>query len=65
MKEEQVEIKDQIRNVLSEFNPLYLWISIIWLLSKIYQYVLNNETTVWECLWQKFLKIYGKSIILK
>jgi len=39
--------------------PVYFWYFSIWCISKIFQYIFNQEKTVWELIWQRSLIFFS------
>ncbi|KAL7017925.1 hypothetical protein ACKWTF_010569 [Chironomus riparius] len=39
--------------------PIYFWIFTIWCMSKVSQYMFNEDQTIWELIWKKSLKLFG------
>lgn len=51
---------DVAKNYKYTFNPIYLYFTIIWSISKIVQIILNHEHSIWEICWTALLNTYGK-----
>lgn len=41
-------------------NPLFAWMTFFWGLSKIVQWIVGSEVTIWESVWRVILDIFGK-----
>lgn len=41
-------------------NPMYLWLTVAWLLSKLYQFIIGDAQTVWEKIWLLIVDFLGK-----
>jgi hypothetical protein len=50
----------RFRDVRSSYNPLFSWIILIWIVTKVIQWCMQIEKTVWETGWNWFLDFYGK-----
>jgi len=64
LKEGGRKVKMNIKKLAEfavSFNPLYFYLTFIWVASKVYQALLQHETTIWESTWLKITEILGES----
>ena len=57
--ETRKKLNQQFRDAKLTFNPLFIWIFVVWCASKILQYATNGKKTVWEISWNWFLNEFG------
>lgn len=51
---------EKFKEIFAYFNPMFLYYTLIYGASKIYQSIFNTES-VWKILWNKFMDIFGEN----
>lgn len=52
------------KNMKTSFNPIFLWLSVMWCASKLAQWYVQGDRTVWEAGWNWFLDVVGRSFFV-
>jgi hypothetical protein len=56
------DLISKVKNHKYDFNPFFLYFTIIWSASKVVQITFDHKYSVWEISWMAFLRVYGKML---
>lgn len=49
----------QARRVFNYIDPLFMYIPLVFYLSKVYQWTTDDNISVWQALWDRIQLIFG------
>jgi hypothetical protein len=55
------KVNQRVRDIKLSVNPLFIWITCLWCASKVLQWSLRSNQTIWEISWNWFLDKYGNN----
>lgn len=57
-------VRKLVRRIFNHIDPLFMYIPLVYYLSKVYQWLDGDTISVWQALWNRIQLIFGDYEIL-